>query len=301
MASRARAGSPTYVLVLVLLAALAIGAAASTLAAPTLRAPSSGSGPFGLSSAVVGYALVAGIAAVLAFLLYRRLTTPTLPVPNRLVVSILVVVLLCALFVVIAHAYVPAASGSGGSPVGSAPTGAPNSTSSNNSSVLTGYGGFQVFNFTLPPWTLFVAVLAVALVAAVLATPQARDLLFAGRARRPGPEFDAEARVARTALARAAGSIAGGGDPRAAIIALYTELLERLTPLVGDLDPATPEEIRSRHLLRLGIRPEAALALTRLFEEARYSPHPIDAADAGRALEVIRTAQADLDAATPRP
>jgi len=67
--------------------------------------------------------------------------------------------------------------------------------------------------------------------------------------------------------------------------------------MVGSVDPETPEEIRSLHLVRLGISREASESLTRLFEEARYSTHPLGPEAAERATEVIRSAEADLSRA----
>ena len=49
--------------------------------------------------------------------------------------------------------------------------------------------------------------------------------------------------------------------------------------------------------MRLGIRPEVATELTRLFEEARYSTHPLGPESADRAAEAMRRATADLERA----
>jgi hypothetical protein len=83
------------------------------------------------------------------------------------------------------------------------------------------------------------------------------------------------------------------------VIRLYATLLARVGPIVGGLDEQTPEEIRSFHLVQLGIRTPAATTLTRLFEEARYSSHPLGPEAAVLARQAIQEAREDLD--RPRP
>ena len=85
-----------------------------------------------------------------------------------------------------------------------------------------------------------------------------------------------------------------GRDPRRVIVRLYDRLLSRVSPLGVGVEFSTAEEIRANQLLPLGVRRPAADTLTRLFEEARYSTHPMDAAAAGLARDAIRAAEADL-------
>jgi hypothetical protein len=47
----------------------------------------------------------------------------------------------------------------------------------------------------------------------------------------------------------------------------------------------------------LSVRPEAALALTELFERARFSDHEIDAAMKDEAIDALVTVRDDLRAA----
>jgi len=73
--------------------------------------------------------------------------------------------------------------------------------------------------------------------------------------------------------------------------------MARLEPKEGIGTYQTPEEIRQAHLIPLGVRPEAAEHLTRLFEEACYSSHSMNAEALQVARESIRVAEYDLRAA----
>jgi hypothetical protein len=82
---------------------------------------------------------------------------------------------------------------------------------------------------------------------------------------------------------------------------LYVRFLDRVVPITGDLTMRTPEEIRADTLVPLGVRPAAAAQLTRIFEEARYSSHPIDATKAAGVREAVRLAASDLTRLSPAP
>lgn len=299
MTTRARTGPPSLVLVLVVLAALAVGAAASAIAGAA-RAPSTPSGPteaLAIPATLVAYGFLGVVLAAVAFFVYRRLTGAAGPIPNQFIVGALIGILLLVLFVVAAHTILhggllPLGSTSAGT---NNTTGTPANATGNATINVTGGSGADSFlGVHFPPWTLFVVVAVVVFTVVIAAVPEFRAI-FSSIGRR-GPDAEARGAVdrARTALAIAVQDLGSGQDPRAVIVALYAALLTRLGPIVGDLDPSTPEEIRSFHLVRLGIRPEAASALTRLFEEARYSSHPMDATSAARATEVILAADADL-------
>jgi hypothetical protein len=299
MTPRARARSPSVLLLVLLIVALGVGAAASALTTIAPAPTGTGTGVTVPTQLIVGGVFVLAVAAA-GLLLYHRLTQPSLSVPGRFLAAPLVAILLLILFVVVVHLVVVGA-GPGGTISTAPPT---NSTTGTNSSLngtlnATGAGGAPPLWSGFPSWTLFAVVAVAVAVVAVVAIPELRALL-AGR--RPGSadvDLAAAAAGARAALGDAQDQLDRGGDPRAVIVALYASLLLRLGPMVGDLDPATPEEIRSKHLVRLGIQPLAAHALTRLFEEARYSSHPMDAAAAARARVILRAAEADL--ARPAP
>jgi hypothetical protein len=98
----------------------------------------------------------------------------------------------------------------------------------------------------------------------------------------------------QAALADAAAWLDQTHDPRAVIVDLYGRLLGEITAYSGSLAARTAEEIRYGCLLRLGVRAQAAAELTRLFEEARYSSHRLDAVTIQRALAAIHAAEVDL-------
>ena len=147
---------------------------------------------------------------------------------------------------------------------------------------------------TTPRWVLFVlAAIGVAVVAA-LAVPG-----LATRPRRAAPVPPAAAIDPRAAVASAISEAAAhltDTDPRDAIGRLYRTLLGHLEPVMTGKVQRTPEEVRDLHLLPLGVRPVAADYLTRLFEVASYSSHPLGAEDVTRAREALRMAETDLRA-----
>jgi hypothetical protein len=76
---------------------------------------------------------------------------------------------------------------------------------------------------------------------------------------------------------------------REEILRAYRSLLEELRdPRMGDLNAATPREIEERMVTRLSLSRGAARGLREVFEEARYSTHPMTPGHA-------RSARACLD------
>ncbi len=291
-------GRPSIVLPLVLAIALAAGAAASLLAGAA-STTSSASGPAVLVTIpawVLADVLLGAGAAILGYLIYQRFTGGTVPVPRRPVITVLLVVLMAVIFVVAAHVLLASgtpASGSGSS----SGTGNGTSSGSPNGSVNLGQGaGGLLWSPSIPAWLPFVLVAGIALIIVAVAFPRMREA-WTGRWARTSRIAAARARPAgvREALEIADRSLSHGDDPRAVIIQLYATLIARLTPMVGSVEADTPEEIRSSHLVRLGIRPDAAEALTRLFEEARYSSHALDAEARERGRRAVAEALADLD------
>ena len=86
-------------------------------------------------------------------------------------------------------------------------------------------------------------------------------------------------------------------DPRRAVIAAYAQM-ERVLGRHGlPRDRAeAPFEYLGRMLGELRVRPEAALALTELFERARFSDHEIDAAMKDEAIDALVSVRDDLRA-----
>lgn len=297
---------PPVVLVVVLLVALASGAAASLLigAATAHGAAPAPANLVIVPSSILETAIVVACFAVVGFLIYRRLTGSTVSVPNRAVVTALTAILLGILIVAALRTW----GGAGPSQSGNVPsTGSGNTTTvptnvTTNATCSTAVcAGGLIWSPSLPPWLPFVILVALVLIVVAIAIPQLGAYLAdrrAGRtARAPaGPT----AAAVQEALQRAQRELDLGEDARGVILALYLAVLERLAPMVGSVEVETPEEIRARHLVRLGIRPRAAEALTRLFEEARYSSHPLTGESAERGREAVEEALADL-ARAPLP
>ena len=301
----ATSGRPSAVLVLILLIAIALGAAASLLIG---AATSQGATPgvatlVTIPSWLLADTLLGAGLAVIGILLYYRFSGTSLPIPGRMVVFGLVLFLLAILFVAAYHTIVvggPAKTGSvsggNGNGTGNLTGGSTNSTG--NGTLVHGSGGL-LWSPSLPPWLPFVIIVGVVLVVVAVAVPQVRRILedrgSSGASRRPPPPSLA---AVKGALEQAELELARGSDARTVILALYGAVLERLTTMVGSVDVETPEEIRSNHLLRLGIRARAAEELTRLFEEARYSSHPLDDTVAETARRAVRAALEDLSRST---
>lgn len=151
----------------------------------------------------------------------------------------------------------------------------------------------------LPGWAPLVAVALLGFAAAAFVVPSlvgraSRRASQRGESATPVPPPIPSREETQAALSQAAAQLDRSGDPRAVVVSLYLRLLGHVAPYAGDLGPRTAEEIRDAHLLRLGVRRGPAEQLTRLFEEARYSSHPISGDTTHRALEAIRAAEADL-------
>jgi hypothetical protein len=302
MAQRTRRPRPSVLLLVLLLCALAVGAAVSLLVSARTAGPPPPVGPstelylppWAISAAIFGFGL-----AIILPVAYFAIRSPKGPgLDTRYIVGALS--LLLAIIVAIALLHL-----AGGGGVFSTGVGTPtNSTAHNNSSAppknatpVSGGGGvLSNFNFQPPPWLLF-ALVSVALVGVAVAAVPSLSEYLADRRESRNLRFrsDAVKDAVQRALRDAARDLGSALDPRALILALYATLLARIEPLVTDLDRSTAEEIRLLHLTRLGIRSSAAEDLTRVFEEARYSSHPLGPEEVGRATAAIRTAERDLE------
>ncbi len=297
-------GSRTSTVLLVVVAlALCVGAAASLIASAA-TAPSYQPPPIQdlyLTGAQMGYIFLAAflvIVGLLVWIWYDRRTA----IPGRAALTGLMIVLVMLLLVALLQSGLnPGPSGptlSSGNSTSSNSTGT--SPHSNNTTVVVSSPGPNLgpLGFALPPWLLFVGVAAVALgVAAWLGPALWRRSQEPAARRRSARAHEVE--QARGALATAARALDRGEEPREVVIRLYGALLARVAPLVGGVESDTPEEIRLTHLTNLGIQPGPAATLTHLFEEARYSSHPMGEDAADRAYEAIALARADLDRVRP--
>jgi hypothetical protein len=86
-----------------------------------------------------------------------------------------------------------------------------------------------------------------------------------------------------------------GRDARQAIIACYAAMergLARAGSAPGAAD--TPAQVLARAVAGGLVRSSAAETLTALFRRARYSPHPVTAADRAAAADALERLRADL-------
>ncbi len=290
-------GSRAYPALLALVGvALAAGAAAALLTGVTPQpAPTSGSAPVELPDWLLGLLFLSPlIIGLVGYILQRGPSAVGNRKRNALgllgpFAGVLVFILL---FIVASH-YI----GGGGCFVycGSTITTVTNNTTVGHNNTTT--TPVNVTSTVAPPLSLsnvlpIVIVIAVAFVAAAVAIPAL--LSRSARQKEEGLAEADRARDARAALSAAVSELDEGRDPRRVIVRLYDRLLSRVSPLGVGVEFSTAEEIRANQLLPLGVRRPAADTLTRLFEEARYSTHPMDAAAAGLARDAIRAAEADL-------
>lgn len=283
------------------LAAVALGGAAALLTAPVAPNPPSYFYPgFNISVTTGGWLVIGFVVVWLAYHFLERFRQGTAHIPNRALSAAFVAILLAIAFVFIARAFGPTAAG-GASPQESGGANSTPTASINNTTNLSvhslGFEPLDVGGWSIPGWVVFAALLAVAAGVGLVAVPAylARRSP-AGAAPRAGP-------AARRDFTEALRTLRSSGDPdvREVIITLYARLLLRISPALGDLDAHAPREIEAECVAALHIQPATARALTDLFEEARYSTHPLDATTGARAREVFDQALADLDAAGLRP
>jgi Zn-dependent protease with chaperone function len=110
---------------------------------------------------------------------------------------------------------------------------------------------------------------------------------------------DEEAQVAREAVDAALAPLREPADPRAAVIEAYARMERVLAEReLGRRSPEAPREYLRRVIREQGMPDESLTTLTALFEEARFSRHPIPESAPGRAAIELQTARAALAAAT---
>ncbi len=303
MRVRNRGGRASPAILALVLAALAVGASASLLAG---AATSSSPQPQHYAELIlplwiVEAALVGLVFGGIALFLFVRVAGGGSPIPGRMMVTALVALLVALLILFVIHtvAYPNSTTTGGSSSAGSTGSSPANSTNvTHNGSGLPGGGSFLQLGPSTPPWALFAVVGGIAAVVSVGVTApiwwRAMRRRTAAGSAIASPE--ARARV-KQAIDEASGALESGGDLRTVVIQLYGSLLLRLGPAVGNVDGATPEEIRASHLVRLGVRPAAAETLTRSFEEARYSSHLVSDVTVQRVTIALKDASEDLDRA----
>jgi Domain of unknown function (DUF4129) len=108
---------------------------------------------------------------------------------------------------------------------------------------------------------------------------------------------DDEAEVARVAIDAALAPLREPPDPRAAVIEAYARMEHVLAERqLGRRTPEAPREYLRRVMREQGMPEESLTTLTALFEEARFSRHPIPESAPRRAASELQSARAVLAA-----
>lgn len=159
------------------------------------------------------------------------------------------------------------------------------------------------------PWVIAAVVLGGLVAHAVLLVRLLRRR--GGRRRRPGapePDEDEEdpagalrededSDVARRAVEAALAPLLDPADPRAAVIAAYARMEAVLAEReLGRGAAEAPREYLARVLRERGMPELSLTTLTEMFEEARFSRHPIPGSAPGRARDELEHARAALTA-----
>ncbi|HTP55101.1 MAG TPA: DUF4129 domain-containing protein [Thermoplasmata archaeon] len=292
------------VLLCLVAVAVAIGAAGSLVASATRPYGLStfSSSTFTLPSWVWGIVLISPFAALFGSIVYRRITEGGVKVPGSAIAFATVILAMLVLFAVFGSTLPSGGIGLGPSTGASSP---PANGSSSTPPPTGGSGGTgplglpPISSFHLPAGTYLAVALVVALGLVGLAVPAAWSAAARRRTAREMRPDPAAVSAVQAALAGAASELNAGLSPRAVIEQLYARLLARIVQVAGDVSGRTPEEIRADLLIPLGVRAPAANALTRLFEEARYSTHPMGVDAANRVRSAVAAAASDLTRAVP--
>jgi hypothetical protein len=297
------AGRVSWVLLVVVAVAIAVGATASILVNPNMTSPAgSSSGPtqqVQLPNWVFAAAILAVMIVVLIVWIIIRIDAKgQRGISSNAFISLLFAIGVISLLVIVLHLLgVGGSSQNSGNDTNITPPPPPPTVPPSTGPPLTGAGSVFVAP-SVPAWVPLVIIAIVVVVAVTVGVPQTRRYLSERRAE-AGDRRRANAPRAspavHDALSRASYELDLGQDPRTVILALYQEMLVHLRPMSGSVESATPEEIRTTYLEHYGVRHGAARTLTRLFEEARYSTHPLGPAERDRARDAVRAAIDDLD------
>jgi hypothetical protein len=120
----------------------------------------------------------------------------------------------------------------------------------------------------------------------------------------PSPaEAEADTEAARRMLDAALEPLREATDPRAAVIEAYARMEQVLASReLGRRIPEAPREYLARVLRQQGMPERPLTSLTELFEEARFSAHPISTSASAHARSELETARAGLpETAAPQP
>jgi hypothetical protein len=168
--------------------------------------------------------------------------------------------------------------------------------------------------FSMPPWLLWTIAGIVLTAVAIGALLHVRRPRLWGprrrRARRSAAEPEAgeapsagtedDAEVAALAIEAALESLRDPVDPRGAVIAAYARMERVLAEReLGRRTPEAPREYLARVLSERGMPERSLTTLTSLFEEARFSLHPISYDASRRALSALENTRVALKCEAP--
>lgn len=186
-------------------------------------------------------------------------------------------------------------TGSGGHNGGSGSGSGRGDGLTNNSTAPLGTSSSGGVSMAVANWLFLLVAVVLSAMVGVLAIPGVLGRLVDPRASRPVPQVGlADPAAFRAALNEAKVALESGESPREAIVRLYSRLLGRVEPSPNGLTSSTAEEIQRTRLAELRVPPVHSETLTRIFEEACYSKHPIGRGDAERFVAALWEIEHDL-------
>lgn len=116
------------------------------------------------------------------------------------------------------------------------------------------------------------------------------------------PDREDHPEIARRAFVAASAPLHDPTDPRTAVIAAYERFEQVLAEnQLGRRSPEAPREYLARVIGERRMPEHSFATLTSLFEEARFSLHPISESAPRRALDALESARVALAAGDPQP
>ena len=116
------------------------------------------------------------------------------------------------------------------------------------------------------------------------------------------PDREDHAEIARRALVAASAPLHDPTDPRTAVVEAYERLERGLAEhRLGRRSPEAPREYLARVLSERRMPAQPFATLTALFEEARFSQHPIPESAPRHALAALQEALAAIGRVDPQP
>ena len=286
-------------LLLLLLMAAGFGIIAALLASPAQPAgPTHSANSGSQHDWSVGLGVV-GVIAVFGFMMYeafRRFHEGRLGLPMRMAVPGLIFILVGMIFLIAFH-YVQTSVLPGGSTLHTVPVTVGsnrNQAPQRGNLAPNGGGGGPA------PGTSVVSCIDLGWLALVVGAMAAAYLLYSTLGRDEKSvhvKIREETERVRNELEDPLRKLTEdpNADPREVMRALYQRLLLALRPRLGALAESTAREVERTIVGAFGVHEVNAHELNRLFEDARYSRHPVGRKDAAVARKALESAISNLD------